>query len=103
MNAAEVISALSAHDANLVVEGERVRVLHPAGNPPPPELIEAARKYKEALRTILTGSKASYGNDLAALRSVCPALVEPERWRQAVNDADCFLAAWGTQAHALGW
>ena len=32
-----------------------------------------------------------------------PDLVEPDRWQQAVKDADNFLATWGEQADALGW
>jgi hypothetical protein len=42
-------------------------------------------------------------NVLAALRSKCPELVEPERWQQAIHDANSFLATWGAQAHTLGW
>jgi hypothetical protein len=103
MNAAEVLSALSTHDASVVIHGERVRVEYPEANPPPPELIEAARKHKEALRAILTGGKAAYGNDLAALRTACPDLVEVGCWHQAIGDADRFLTAWDAQAHALGW
>jgi hypothetical protein len=44
-----------------------------------------------------------YGYVVAALRSKCPELVDAVRWQQAVQDADCFLAKWGKQAHALGW
>jgi hypothetical protein len=33
----------------------------------------------------------------------CPDLIEPDRWRQAVEDGRRFLAAWGEQAHALDW
>src|SRR6516225_8185347 len=32
-----------------------------------------------------------------------PALVPVERWRQCVEDGKRFLAAWGSQAEALGW
>ena len=38
-----------------------------------------------------------------ALRSTCPELVETDRWQQAIQDADSFVAQWGAQAHALGW
>jgi hypothetical protein len=108
MNAAEVLSALTAHDATVVVEGERIRVLHPVGNPPPSELIEIARGQKEALRTILAGREGAsaelpYGATLAALRAACPDFIEADRWQQAIQDADCFLPKWGAQAHALGW
>ena len=44
-----------------------------------------------------------YRDILAALRSKCPELVESERWQQAIQDADSFLAQWGTKAHELGW
>lgn len=44
-----------------------------------------------------------YDSLLMALRSKCPELVEPERWLQAINDAEAFLTVWGAQAGALGW
>ena len=44
-----------------------------------------------------------YDGVLAALRSKCAELVEPERWLQAISDAEAFLAVWGAQARALGW
>ena len=44
-----------------------------------------------------------YGNVLTALRSDCPELIEDQRWKQAIVDADRFLATWEEQAHALGW
>ena len=109
MNTAEVLSALTAHDATVVVEGERIRVLHPVGNPPPSELIEAARQRRDALRLMVEdvqeGERAPepYRGTLAALRSKCPDLVETDRWDQAIRDADSFLAKWGQQAEALGW
>jgi hypothetical protein len=40
---------------------------------------------------------------LDTLDSRCPDYIEPDRWRQAVEDGRCFLATWGTQAHVLGW
>jgi hypothetical protein len=40
---------------------------------------------------------------LNTLDSGCPEHVEPERWRQAVEDGRRFLASWGAQAQALGW
>jgi hypothetical protein len=33
----------------------------------------------------------------------CPDHVEPDRWRQAVEDGRRFLATWGAQAQALTW
>jgi hypothetical protein len=32
-----------------------------------------------------------------------PATVRPDRWRQAIMDAERFLDQWGAQASALGW
>ena len=40
---------------------------------------------------------------LAALGERCPVHIEPDRWRQAVEDGRLFLAIWGVQAQALGW
>jgi hypothetical protein len=44
-----------------------------------------------------------YGRVFEDLRLGCPALVEADRWQQAVRDAETFLAKWGEQAHQLGW
>lgn len=33
----------------------------------------------------------------------CPDYVEPERWRQCIEDAERFIATWGDKALALGW
>jgi hypothetical protein len=108
MNAAEVISALSAHDASVVIEDERIRVLHPVGNPPPAELIEAARQHRDVLRSMLESERQNtaalpYAKVFDALRSTCPELVEADRWQQAIQDGGSFLAKWGVQAQALGW
>jgi hypothetical protein len=104
MMAAQIISAFAAHEARVVVEGDRVRVLFPPDRPPPQELIAAAREHKETLRAMLAPSAGHpYGTAFAALRSKCPELVESDRWQQAVRDADCFLLKWGAQAHAPGW
>src|SRR5580704_12969574 len=107
MNAAEVMSALSAHDASVVIEGQRIRVLHPAGHPPPAELVEAARHHRDALWSLLESERrdpaSPYAKVLDALRSTCPELIEAVRWQQAIQDADSFIAKWGAQAQALGW
>src|SRR5262249_13694643 len=44
-----------------------------------------------------------YAHLLSTLNERCPAFVEHDRWRQAVVDADRFLAKWGGSAHQLGW
>jgi hypothetical protein len=106
--AVEVMTAFASLDAQVVVEGDRVRLLFSASHRPPEALIEAARFHKHALRVILENRRETrplgpHGHLLAALQSKCPELVEPDRWQQAVKDADNFLATWGEQAHALGW
>jgi len=40
---------------------------------------------------------------LRVLGERCPVHIEPDRWRQAVEDGRLFLAIWGVQAQALGW
>jgi len=40
---------------------------------------------------------------IEALERRCPAYVEHDRWRQAIDDAHRFLTGWGSQAEALGW
>jgi hypothetical protein len=106
--AVEVMTALASHDAQVVVEGDRVRLLFSASHRSPEALVEAARFHKQALRAILenrqkTSPSGLYDHLLAALRSKRPHLVEPDRWQQAIRDADSFLTTWGQQAEALGW
>jgi hypothetical protein len=48
-------------------------------------------------------SQEPYGGVFRTLEARCPALVEPPRWQQAVEDGRRFLAQWGEQAEALGW
>ena len=43
MAAAEIAAALAAHNAWLVVEGDRIQVTFPSDRPPPADLIEAAK------------------------------------------------------------
>jgi hypothetical protein len=50
-----------------------------------------------------TKSPPPYQMVFDTLERRCPDLIEPDRWRQAVGDGRQFLAAWGEQAHALGW
>jgi hypothetical protein len=33
----------------------------------------------------------------------CPAYVQHDRWRQAINDARRFFSEWGNRADTLGW
>ena len=54
MIAATLIADLAQHGTRLAVMGERVRLIHPAGRPPPGALVQAAREAKNALREALT-------------------------------------------------
>jgi hypothetical protein len=56
-----------------------------------------------AKSVISAKSPSPYGRELEALERKCPALIEPERWKQAVDDGHQFLATWGDQAQALRW
>ena len=104
MAASEVLSALSAHDARVVVDGDRMQVLFPSDRPPPPDLIAAAKANRDSLRGVRVADPGQrYAIGLAKLVSDCPQLIEPEAWQQAVADAQAFLARWGPQAAALGW
>ena len=44
-----------------------------------------------------------YAEALDQLERRCPDYVEPDRWRQCVEDAQRFLGDWADKAAALGW
>jgi len=44
-----------------------------------------------------------YNTVIDVLRSMCPDLIEIDRWQLAVSDAESFLSTWGQQAYVLGW
>jgi hypothetical protein len=54
-----------------------------------------------ALGTV--AGQSPYSVTLAALTLGCPASVESDRWRQAIRDADAFLAVWADRAQRLDW
>jgi len=47
--------------------------------------------------------ESPFFKSLRALQAGCPALVETDRWQQAVEDGKTFLFQWGDQAEVLGW
>jgi biotin operon repressor len=49
----EILAALARHGTRVMVDGERVRLIHDLGNAPPAELVNAAREAKAALRQLL--------------------------------------------------
>ena len=53
MMAGKIMIALTLHDARVVIEQGRLRLLFPEDRPPPAELIEAARAHKGELHQLL--------------------------------------------------
>ena len=47
--------------------------------------------------------QSPFTDALARLEAHCPAYIEPERWRQCVEDGREFLREWDEQAKALNW
>jgi hypothetical protein len=70
-------------------------------NSPAPE----SRPCGRALAAVPARRSASEGvlHILNVLDSRCPGHIEPDRWRQAVEDGRRFWATWGAKAHAFGW
>jgi hypothetical protein len=56
-----------------------------------------------AKSAISAKSPSPYQSEFDALERRCPELIEPERWKQAVEDGRQFLTTWGNQVQALGW
>ena len=48
-----ILAALASYGAKAVIENGRVRLACPKDNPPPAELIEAARAHKAELHQLL--------------------------------------------------
>jgi hypothetical protein len=76
--AAEIMSALAACHAQVVIEGDCVRVRFPVGHPPPATLVEAARAHRATLREMLERRLAvkHYDGPMAVLKSECPPGIE---------------------------
>jgi hypothetical protein len=62
--------------------------------------LQTTTRAKSAISAI---SPSPYRREFDALERFCPELIEPERWKQAVEDSRQFLATWGNQAQALRW
>src|SRR5262249_24719834 len=58
MMAGEIMGALTLHDARVVIEQGRLRLLFPEDRPPPTELIEHARAHKGELHQLLVTQEA---------------------------------------------
>jgi hypothetical protein len=122
-----ILAALASYGVKAVIENGRVRLVCPKDNPPPAELIEAARAGKEELRTLLTDDERARqdtvevrltgdtqggaeddsdlhdGDGVATLHAECPTYVDAADWQQAIEDGHRFVTQWGKQAEALSW
>ena len=49
------------------------------------------------------GVAALYAEAFARMQVSCPAGMSSARWQQAVNDAGCFLDAYGAASAAISW
>jgi hypothetical protein len=122
-----ILAALASYRVKAVIENGRVRLVCPKDNPPPAELIEAARAGKEELRTLLTDDERARqdtvevrltgdtqggaeddsdlhdGDGVATLHAECPTYVDAADWQQAIEDGHRFVTQWGKQAEALSW
>jgi hypothetical protein len=102
MNAVEVVMMARTAGIELTIDGDSLQLS--AASEPPLSVIEELRRHKlEIVELLRSNRERQYVGVIARLRSGCPDRVDPARWRQAVQDAETFVAAWGEQAHVLGW
>ena len=112
--AAEILSAVRQAGAALRVEGVSLVASNASRIAPAikaairenkPQIISALLADGTACKvTIIELPQAQrYRTVFGVLQLKPPALVPVERWRQCVEDGKRFLAAWGSQAEALGW
>jgi hypothetical protein len=113
MSAVEAVRLARAAGIELTLDGNGLQL--DAASEPPSSVIEELRRHKHEIVELLrcehdrleglqhTLKPGPYGEVLAKLRTKCPDHVEPDRWQQAIRDADSFLAKWGAKAGALGW
>jgi hypothetical protein len=109
MSPAQIMSALAAHDARIVVEGNRVRVIFRPGHPPPAELVQAARQHKDVLRRMATGAIPNPLPDyiiagFSQLKVCLPLwIMTVGRWASIIETAHCVATKHGATALRLGW
>jgi hypothetical protein len=110
MNVTEVVRMARSAGIELAIDGHNLQLS--AASEPPPSAIEELRRHKLEIIELLRSDhdrfevpppSKTYGEVIAKLRLECPDHIESDRWRQAIWDADSFLATWGEQALALGW
>jgi hypothetical protein len=115
MNAAEILVAVQQAGATLRVEGDSLVAL--GASRIAPAIKTAIRENKPRIITLLETGRPDcrvtiveipreagrYKRTFAHLQLKPPALVDVARWQQCIEDGLRFLAAWGSQAEALGW
>jgi hypothetical protein len=110
MNAVEVVMMARTAGIELTIDGDSLQLS--AASEPPLSVIEELRRHKLEIVNLLRSNdqrfeepphSEPYGEIIAKLRSRCPDHIERDRWQQAIQDGDSFVARWGAQAQALGW
>jgi len=96
---ASALAMARAAGVTVVMDGDGLKMK--AAAKPPDAVIEEIRRHKPAILELLRSNP--YGAAIEKLRSKCPAYIEIDRWQLAIQDADSFLAQWGTQAYLVGW
>ena len=99
MSAANALAMARAAGVRLRLDGSELKMS--AAAKPDPLVVEEIRRHKPAILELLRSNP--YAAAIEKLRSKCPAYVDADRWQLAIQDADSFLAQWGTQASLLGW
>jgi len=104
---AQVLEALRLANGELQ-KMQEMQKIGPGWYLPQPAEEEARREEERAAflefdAGLPRAKLGTYERVFATLRAQCPQLIEPDRWQQAIHDADSFLATWGAQAHTLGW
>jgi hypothetical protein len=81
-----ILAALASHGVKAVIANGRVRLVCPEDNPPPAELIEAARARKEELRALLTDDEQAR-QDAVEVRAAFPEF-DARAKAEAIADAE---------------
>jgi hypothetical protein len=104
---AQVLEALRLASGELQKMQEMQKIAPGASQGDLPQSAEEeAHKNRDLLENhdlLASNQLGTCAQVFAALRSKCPKLIEPDRWQQAIHDADSLLAKWGAEAHTLGW
>jgi hypothetical protein len=114
----KLLDDLALIGATVRPEGDRL-ILRAGSTTIPADLVARVKQAKEEILEALTAASdvrpglmppppmvlvpKVFAEALAHLERRCPDYIEPQQWRQAVEDGGRFLATWGDQAAGLGW